>query len=212
MTKKLFWKNPYQAELETTVTSIEGNCITLKETIFFAFSGGQESDGGLINGIKVINAQKNGKEIFYTFEQEPNFLVSNVVSVKIDWARRYSLMRLHFAAELVLVVCQKIFLGIEKIGAHISQEKSRIDFLWSESIASKLKLIEEEVNKLIEKDLKIISDFSDEENERRFWCIEGLAKIPCGGTHPKTTKELGSIKLKRENSGKGKERVVIFLT
>ena len=43
MTKKLFWQDPYQTELRTTVTSVNQTEVTLQETIFFAFSGGQES-------------------------------------------------------------------------------------------------------------------------------------------------------------------------
>ena len=66
MTKKKFWSDPYQTTLETTVTSVAGPCITLSETIFFAFSGGQESDMGTIAGQAVISAQKNGLEIVYT--------------------------------------------------------------------------------------------------------------------------------------------------
>jgi len=35
--------------------------------------------------------------------------------------------------------------------------------------------------------------------------------MACGGTHPRTTSEIGSIKLKRKNTGKGKERIEIWL-
>jgi len=58
--KKVFWENPYQTELLTKVNSVQGNIITLFETIAFAFSGGQQSDDGEINGFKIINARKNG--------------------------------------------------------------------------------------------------------------------------------------------------------
>ena len=60
MTKKLFWKDPYQTTCTAKVTQINGNIIMLDQTIFYAFSGGQESDSGTINGIKVINATKIG--------------------------------------------------------------------------------------------------------------------------------------------------------
>lgn len=58
MTKKIFWQDPYLTELETYVQSVQGNQITLKETIFYAFSGGQESDFGTINDYEVIEAKK----------------------------------------------------------------------------------------------------------------------------------------------------------
>jgi Ser-tRNA(Ala) deacylase AlaX len=60
--KKIFWDNPYQTELQTTITSVNGNIITLKETIAYAFSGGQQSDSGTINGFTIMNAQKKTKK------------------------------------------------------------------------------------------------------------------------------------------------------
>lgn len=47
--------------------------------------------------------------------------------------------------------------------------------------------------------------------EKRFWEIEGFAKVSCGGTHVKRTGEVGGMKLKRNNIGKGKERIEITL-
>jgi hypothetical protein len=41
---KVFWKDPYLTELETRVTGVDGDDVTVECTIFFAFSGGQESD------------------------------------------------------------------------------------------------------------------------------------------------------------------------
>ena len=52
--KKLFWENPYATSLDTVVESVTGNSIFLKETIFYALSGGQESDTGTIGGYPVL--------------------------------------------------------------------------------------------------------------------------------------------------------------
>ena len=69
MTNKVFWLDPYLTYLETKVKDVNGSKITLDETIFYAFSGGQESDLGTIGGYQVIEANKIGKEIFYTLEE-----------------------------------------------------------------------------------------------------------------------------------------------
>jgi Ser-tRNA(Ala) deacylase AlaX len=45
----------------------------------------------------------------------------------------------------------------------------------------------------------------------RSWEVEGLARVPCGGTHLRTTGEVGALALKRRNVGKGKERIEILL-
>jgi Ser-tRNA(Ala) deacylase AlaX len=35
--------------------------------------------------------------------------------------------------------------------------------------------------------------------------------MACGGTHPRSTAEVGALRLKRKNIGKGKERIEISL-
>ncbi|SFG31921.1 hypothetical protein [Sporolactobacillus nakayamae] len=129
----------------------------------------------------------------------------------IDWPRRYRLMRLHFAAELVLEHVYQFFHHPEKIGANINEDKARIDFYWEGSIATIFPELTQRVNQMITEDLPIISAFSDEQNQRRYWRIEGFAQVPCGGTHLRRTGEIGPIYLKRRNLGKGKERIEIFL-
>lgn len=211
MTKKVFWEDPYVKQLITTVTSVNGNEITVDATIFFAFSGGQESDFGVINGFKVIEAKKEGTEIIYTLEENHHLKVGDEVEMVIDWSRRYRLMRLHFAAEIILELVYKHLNPIEKIGAHISEEKARIDFIWDKNISMAFEMILKDANELIHSNYDIISEFSDPEQERRYWKIENFAKVSCGGTHLKKTGEIGSIQLKRVNLGKGKERIEIYL-
>jgi Ser-tRNA(Ala) deacylase AlaX len=87
-----------------------------------------------------------------------------------------------------------------------------VDFFWKGNIAEIFSVLMEKINSLVSENLEIISDFSDEENEIRYWEIKGFAKVPCGGTHLKRTGEIGTIKLKRCNLGKDKERIEIYLS
>ncbi|MCA2454162.1 alanyl-tRNA editing protein, partial [Vibrio alginolyticus] len=123
MTVKVFWKNPYQTELTSTVTRISDNEVELSHTIFYAESGGQESDAGTIDGIRVVGAIKSGSRIVYTLERQPTFRVGDQVITQIDWQRRYALMKLHFAAEVILELFTQKFANIQKVGAHISADK-----------------------------------------------------------------------------------------
>ncbi len=211
MTKKFFWENPYQTRHDTTIATVHGEEVTVNSTIFYAFSGGQESDRGSIAGYPVLDARKNEFEIFYTLPAGHGLEPGQAVQMEIDWARRYRLMRLHFAAELVLELFYQSLGAIDKVGAHIAQEKARIDFIWRENISPLLPRIADAANSLIEANLEIRSAFADEQNERRYWEITGFSRVPCGGTHLKRTGEVGLIKLKRNNIGCGKERVEIFL-
>ena len=212
MTKKIFWENPYKQSIETRISSVNGSKVTVEKTIFFAFSGGQESDAGTIGGYQVLDATKVGKNIEYTLPNDHNLHDGELITIKIDWERRYKLMRLHFAAELILELMYKKLKGSDKIGAHIAENKARIDFKWSENIAPVLPVIESEAKSIIQSNLTINSSYSDELNEKRYWEVVGVAKVPCGGTHLKKTGEVGQLKLKRKNIGKGKERVEICLS
>jgi len=211
MTKKIFWKDPYLTQLDSHITSVKDTDITLEETIFFAFSGGQESDSGIIGNSRVLQARTEGREIVYTLENGHGLKPGDQVSMEIDWERRYKLMRLHFAAEIVLELVYQKFGSIRKVGAHIAQDKARIDFEWDENVSKVLPDIQKEALRIIDANQEIISAFSDEEKEKRYWEIRGFAKVPCGGTHLKRTGEIGEIELKRKNPGKGKERIEIYV-
>jgi Ser-tRNA(Ala) deacylase AlaX len=212
--EKVFWQDPYLTELKTKVTSTQDATITLEKTIFYALSGGQESDHGTINGHTVMEARKEDHQIYYRLQPNHGLKVGDAVTIQIDWERRYRLMRLHFAAEIVLELFYKAVSGIEKIGAHIASEKARIDFKWvdtTEVFLTLLTRIQQDANVLIQADSPIISAFENQEIERRYWEIPNFAKVPCGGTHLKRSSEVGPIRLKRDNLGKGKQRVVAFI-
>ena len=211
-TEKIFWTDPRRTELIATVTSVIGNVITLDKTIFYAFSGGQESDKGTIHGFKVLKADKDGTEIRYTVHANHDLKPGDEVIVEIDWNRRYRLMRLHFAAEIILELVNQYVSRPAKVGAHIGEDKARVDFMWEGNISRIFPLLEQKAKELIDADVPIKSEFRDEEAEQRFWEIEGFGHVSCGGTHTRRTGEIGPITLKRNNIGKGKERKEIYLT
>ena len=211
MVIKLFWKDPYMKECYAKVTAIEGNKVWLDQTIFFAFSGGQASDKGAINGINVLEAVKRSEdEIYYVLEKEPNFAVGDNVKVDIEWDYRYKIMKLHSAAHIVY------YFFIEKageqkvIGSNISIDKARLDFAYNESVGPLLEEIQEKTNKTIDEGIDIKMFYDEKDPTRRLWeCGKWL--MPCGGTHVKNTKEIGQVKLKRKNIGSGKERIEVTL-
>ncbi len=211
MTRRIFWQDPYLPKLTTRVRSVAGDEVRLEESNFYAFSGGQESDSGSIGGWPVLEARLDGLDLIYRLGPEHTLSAGESVEVCIDWTRRYRLMRLHFAAELVLELVYRDWGPIEKIGAHIAAEKARIDFARATPITADLPSIAEQTNELIRANLPIESAFSDEAAQRRYWRIEGFAQVPCGGTHLRRSGEVGPVELKRKNIGKAKERIEIFL-
>lgn len=190
---------------------MDGNAITLDKTIFYAFSGGQESDSGTIGKFKVLDARKSLTEIVYTLEPNINLKIGDEVIVKIDWEKRYKLMRLHFAAEIILELVYQNYNRPEKIGANITSEKARLDFRWDGNISEIFPELTKKSTAIINADLPITSAFRAETTERRYWHIENFAKVDCGGTHIKRTGEIGEVTFKRKSLGRGKERIEIYL-
>ncbi|HYC12650.1 MAG TPA: alanyl-tRNA editing protein [Stellaceae bacterium] len=211
MTRKVFWEDPYRATLDTRVATVAGADVTLEATIFFALSGGQESDRGTIGGHEVLAARKQGSEIVYTLAEGHGLIPGQSVRVAIDWERRYRLMRLHFAAEIVLELAYARLGTGTKIGAHIAADKARIDFQSAEPVTPLLPSLRESAMAVVAADAGILSAYSDAASERRYWEIPGFARVPCGGTHLRRAREIGAIELKRKNIGKGKERIEIFV-
>lgn len=179
--KKVFWENPYQSTLTTTVATVNGNEVTFNETIAYSFAGGQESDTATVNRISILSSRMEPGLIFYTLPDNHGLISGDQVNMVIDWPRRHKLMRLHFAAELVLEIVTQNY-HLEKVGAHIAETKARIDFKAESNLSQYFETI-----------------------------LTGFAQVPCGGTHVNTTGEVGYVTLKRERPGKGIERIDIRL-
>ncbi|MFI4937954.1 MAG: alanyl-tRNA editing protein [Candidatus Berkiellales bacterium] len=208
--RKVFWDDPYQCKLTTRVNAVNGNRLLFEGTIAYSFSGGQESDKAFVNNLPILDSEKVGNLIYYSLPEGHGLVVGDQVTMEIDWPRRYRLMRLHFAAELVLELVTRE-LKLEKIGAHISETKARIDFDYQQNISHVFEKVLEQYNEIIAKNEPIKTGFSDVEKQKRFWEIEGFSRVPCGGTHVKSTAEVGFVTLKRVNVGSGKERIEIRL-
>lgn len=180
----------------------------IEETIAYSFAGGQESDKAFINELPILDSKREGSIIYYTLSPGHGLAKGDEVIMTIDWPRRYRLMRLHFAAELILeIVSQKY--GLAKVGAHIAETKARIDFNSDTSISTLIPTILAEYNDIIKSNKTIQKGYTDIENQRRFWKIDGFAQVPCGGTHLNSTAEVGYVALKRDRPGKSIERIEI---
>ncbi len=225
---KVFWEDPYLAQLTTTVESVQEDEVVFAGTIAFAQSGGQESDRGTVNGIPISSARldKDTHRISYILPVNHGLAEGDKVTMEIDWVRRNRLMRLHFACELVLVILNRFYgekavtdeLSPEEIdtkilkrGAHMSEDQARIDFAYEGDMSEIIPMILATFVKIIDENYPIETGFLDKETEKRYWRIKGLATVPCGGTHVRSTKEVGYVSIRRKRPNKGIERLYITL-
>lgn len=230
----LYLKDSYKKEFETEVQNADENKIILKETYFYHSGGGQPNDTGIITrisdnkGFKVIDVKKENNQVIHIINQE-GLKKGDIVSCIIDWNRRYKLMRMHTAAHIISSIIHKT--GAMITGNQLDLEKSRIDFSLEDFNRENLKRYIEKANEEIKKDHKVaVSTISKKEAEK----IENLSKLAKGlppnlkeirivkignvdeqgdgGTHIKSTKEIGTIKLLSvENKGRSNRRIYFSL-
>jgi len=233
-TAALFRDDAYLGEAEATVVRInDRGGIVLDRTIFYATSGGQPGDTGRLiraNGggdvaISGTITGENKDEIIHipapgAALPEPG----EALTLAIDWERRYRLMRMHTACHLLTVVCP-----FPITGAAVAEDDSRVDFDIPEAGFSK-----EEVTKALaelvaanhpvytrwitDEELAANPTLVKSKNVRpptgtgriRLVCIGDNASVdsqPCGGTHVKSTGEVGEIHIgKIEKKGRENRR------
>ncbi len=227
----LFIENPYLKEFDAKIVNINSNQITLDQTAFYARSGGQPGDVGklTINGVTIniidtIKDQENNS--IHISENNIELEIGEKIQGIINWDKRYKHMRMHSALHLL---CSVIPLGVT--GGQIGYDKSRLDFNAQDYKIEKEK-IEEKINNLVKENYEISYQWiTNDELEKQPELVRTmsvqppkikgkirLVKIgnvdlqPCGGTHVKSTSEIGEIKIgKIENKGKMNRRVNLLI-
>ncbi len=123
-------------------------------------------------------------------------------------------MKLHSAVHIVdYFAGQKMSRSSPKrIGSNIDEKKGRLDYEYPEHIGKFLPEIEKEANELLAKSVEV-KRWHDSQSNRMMWQLDGLEETrqECGGTHVRNTSEIGKITLKRKNTGKGEERIEVYL-
>src|SRR3989344_232131 len=207
MLKKLFYTDPYLMSCDARVVALSGKEVQLDQTVFFAFSGGQASDRGVIDNIPVERAVVVDDDIIYHPADEPRFRVGDTVNVTVNARRRLMLMRLHSAAHVVHFLFSERTGVSELIGSNIDEDKARLDCAYAESVADLLPDLQKKAHDICLSNLSITVVEND---GIRTWSCSSWSCF-CTGTHVRSTREIGSIALKRKNIGAGKERIEITL-
>lgn len=231
----IFREDAYATSCSATVLSVEDRRIRLDRTVFYANSGGQPGDTGVLrfNGgaLRIVDTVKGGSvdDIVHVAEEGAALPApGTVVEAEIDWDRRHRHMRMHTALHLVCAVLP----GAAITGAQVGVERSRVDFNLPTGSLDK-EAIAEALNRLIAAETPVNSIWiTDEELDAkpdlvrtltvkpprglgrvRLVDIAGVDLQPCGGTHVARLGEIGPLEvLKIENKGKLNRRVVVGLT
>lgn len=231
-TEPLFRDDAYLAEADATILEInDRRGIILDRTVFYATGGGQPGDCGTLRSnagdvaiATTVYGQDKGQIVHVPSEDTPLPAPGDAVHTAIDWDRRYRHMRIHSALHLLSVV-----LPFPVTGGAIAQDSGRLDFDVDGSLPEKPE-IEERLNALVASDYPVSDEWiSDEEllakpdlvktmkvkppmgsGRVRLVRIGDIDLQPCGGTHVRSTSEIGRLAIgKIESKGRQNRRVRI---
>ncbi len=218
MTKR-YRTEPYLTRAEATVVRVEGQDVWLDDPIIFAFSGGQQADRGRIDGHEVLESEAEADgAIRYRLPEGHGLEPGQAVIQEIDGDLRRRIMRVHTATHMAFAAVSELMGGPEPlIGSNVHAGKGRLDWEREGSVSPFVADATARVAELVARDLPVARFPEEEGSDRWMWQIEGedldpeLWRMPCGGTHVARTSEVGAVRLKRKNIGKGKERIEVTL-
>lgn len=216
---KLYDIDSYIKEFTSTVLSVKEEngafLIELKDTAFFPEGGGQKSDTGTLNDVKVFDVQEIDGKIYH-FTKQP-LKVNQEVKGVLDWDSRFYKMQNHTAEHIISgLVFQKF--GYDNVGFHLGDNIVTMDYngpITQEEIEE----IEFLANKLSAEgrfvkgwypenpqDYSYRSKLDLKENIRLVE-IEGIDLCACCAPHVKNTSEVGLIKIMAMQKYKGGVRI-----
>lgn len=233
MTELLFREDAYLKSVDTVVQSItERGGIILDKTNFYPAAGGQPGDKGVLHldgkAIEIATTvYDESKAVVHVAASAENLPAAGTpAKLELDWDTRCRNMRAHTMMHL-LCAC----VPFPVTGGSISDDGGRIDFDIPEGQIPGKEELAARINQLILEDHKVTFRWiSDAEMEAKLHLVRtmsvkppmGTGKVrlvmigedgkvdlqPCGGTHVKSTAEIGPMRVaKIENKGKINRRI-----
>jgi misacylated tRNA(Ala) deacylase len=229
VTELLYLRDAYLEAFTGRVTDVRDGAVALDRTAFYPTGGGQPHDTGELAGRPVVDVRKReGEVVWHTLGGDgPPPAVDEVVAGAIDWNRRHALMRTHSALHVLCGVIWNEW-GKAVTGGNMEELAARMDFEFDPLPEGFATRVEELVNAELAAARPIEVSFLPREDaladdalirtkvslipdsvaEVRVVDIVGLDRQADGGTHVRSTDEVGRIKvIKTESKGKGNKRI-----
>ena len=232
MTRLLFREDAYTKSCTAKVTAISDRGVALDQTVFYATSGGQAGDVGILktasgSSIPVATTVKDketGTHLHIIADGHDLPDIGDEVEAIIDWDNRHRLMRYHTCMHLLCATIDG-----DVTGGNIAAHKARLDFnlpdaaLDKDDITAKLNELIARNADVYDGEISIAELKANPELVRtmsvqppmdghsiRTVTIEGIDFQPCGGTHVKNTSEIGRVTVSKiEKKGRQNRRINI---
>ena len=232
MTDLLYLRDAYVTSFTARVTGVRDDAVSLDSTYFYPTGGGQPHDTGVLAGLPVVEVVKEGADVWHRVEGGPLPGVGDEVQGTVDWDRRHRLMRTHTALHILCGVIWNEW-RVPVTGGNMEPLAARMDFEFDPVPEGFAERVADLVNAEIRADRPIevgflprdtavqdadlirtkVSLIPETVKEIRVVDIVGLDKQADGGTHVRSTAEVGGFRvLKLENKGKGNKRIRVEIT
>ena len=226
-TELLYLRDAYLQQFEARVVGVRDNAIALDQTAFYPTGGGQPHDVGTLSGLEVTEVRKEDGLVWHTVVGVPLPASGATVAGVVEWTRRHQLMRTHTALHVLCGVIWNEW-HVPVTGGNMEPLSARMDFEFDPLPEGFAATVEALVNAELAADRPIevgflprdtavhdadlirtkVNMIPESVSEIRVVDIVGLDKQADGGTHVRSTGEVGRIRVvKTENKGKGNKRI-----
>jgi alanyl-tRNA synthetase len=217
MTERLYYNDCYLDEFQARVIDIssDGLRVFLDRTAFYPSSGGQPFDRGTLGGIQVLDVADEETGIAHLMEKP---LEGSEVTGKIDWQRRFDHMQQHTGQHLLSAVLEELY-KIKTVSFHMGAETSTIDIETPALDAKQIECTEERCAEIVAEARPVHITFEDSsaglglrkaserEGTLRIISIDRIDRSACGGTHVRSTAEIGALQIRKLEKIRGIVRV-----
>jgi alanyl-tRNA synthetase len=210
MTHRLYYSDAYRIDFTATVVDRDasGTRVYLDASAFYPTSGGQPHDLGTIGGVPVVDVVDEDDRVAHVLASSLDArAMDSPVSARIDWARRYDHMQQHTGQHLLSAVFEDLF-GAKTVSVHFGADYSTLDLDAEMITRDQLTKVEARANELVADAHAVMVTFedaatatglrkpSDRPGLLRIVTIGALDRSACGGTHVRTTAEIGAVLLR----------------
>jgi alanyl-tRNA synthetase len=217
MTERLYYHDSYLRDFSARIvgTADDGLRVYLDRTAFYPSSGGQPFDLGSLDTARVVEVVDEGERIAHLLDGP---IPAGDVRGSIDWARRYDHMQQHSGQHLLSAVFIETF-GMDTVSFHLGQESCTIDLTVPTITPEQIRAVELRANEVVCENRPILVSYHDgqedhglrKESQRegvlRVVSIDRLDRIACGGTHVRTTGEIGPVLMRKLEKVRNTTRV-----
>jgi len=231
LTERLYYADSFLHEFEACVVAVSGEAVTLDRSAFYPTSGGQVFDTGWLEvpggdgsariRVKEVTENEQTGDVLHVVESAQALQPGSVVRGAIDAARRLDHMQQHSGQHVLSAAFEKLY-DYATVSFHMGEESCTIDLATDAVNAKQVEAAEKLANQVIAEDRTVEIRFATPDEARTL----GVRKIPpaerdklrlidvrefdlnaCGGTHVRSTGQIGGILLRKTEKVKQGVRV-----